>query len=162
MPLGFKISIGVLVCSVALWITWGDVRDIRKAWRLSEGTHTTGEVTSVDEEIEDCDACPGRIRRMYATTYQFSTESGHTIKDSITLGYHPEGQVDVIYNPSNPRENRLADARQTTVVGAVILFIIKFGMAIAVIVMAAAFMLDFLEARGMIITFKKERKRIGD
>jgi len=106
--------------------------NIITAIHLFSGRSTVGIILNVQEQIEDCESCPGEIRRTYDVTYRFQTDSGRLIEQSVNLGYDPlaskENSVDVIYNPKNPNESRLAHARQTTIRGAIAIGIFDFAI----------------------------------
>src|SRR6185503_1213061 len=112
-----------VLCMVGVMFAVNAVGDVASAIRLaSSGVRTTGTIVDVQERVEDCDSCPGHIRRTYDVTYHFSTESGQSIEGLVNVGYDPtesEGEhVDIVYNPTNSTESRLAHARQSTVGGA--------------------------------------------
>jgi len=139
------IAVGCALCLVALWIVGSSADNVRSAWRLRHGVQTTGEIVSVDEEIEDCDSCSGRIRRTYDVIYRFQTESGRAVENYVNVGYEPQGsEVAVIYNPANPLESRLAEARQSTVSGALGLFAVYTGLAAAIAVIGVSIIRDHL------------------
>jgi uncharacterized protein DUF3592/uncharacterized protein DUF6804 len=134
LPLAAPIFWGAVLCLIGVLLVGNAAKDLLSAVRLtSGGLHTTGEIIDIEEQIEECDACAGHIRRTYDVTYRFRTESVQAIQNQTNVGYDPSedgNSVGVDYNPSNPSESRLANARQSTIKGAVGLGIIQVAAAV--------------------------------
>ena len=126
---------GSILCLFGVILVVHSVQDVLSAIRLaSSGVNTMGTLLDVQEQIEDCDSCAGHIRRTYDVTYTFRTASGHSIEGFINVGYDPaesgEENVAIVYNPSNPSESRLAEARQSTIGGTVVIGFILTSVAV--------------------------------
>lgn len=126
---------GAVLCLIGGWFGENAISDVLLAIRLSDGAHTIAALIDVQEQIDDCDSCPGQISRTYDVSYDFQTASGQSIKGFANVGYDPSQDnprtVAVIYNPANPNESRLEEARQSTVLGAIVIGGIKCLVAIA-------------------------------
>jgi hypothetical protein len=141
-------GLGLALCVFAIWIVVNGIGKVRFAWRLSDGIKVAGEIVTADEQIEDCDSCPGRVRHTYDVIYRFRTKDGQPYRNYVNVGYKPESDtVDVTYNPANPLESRLADAGETTVGGAIGLLVIFTGVAAAIATIGVSIILDTWEKK---------------